>query len=182
MNLKITEIMEKQKELSIMRWEYWETEVVFTPQWWFLLISFIILFLVWLVILDKTRLVSIFLFGFITFSIVSILDTLGGEMQLWEYPKMILPWGPRIVTIDLMITIFLMLLYQFFHTWKIYILATFCLSAVFSFVMEPIATYLDIYLPIHWSHFYSFPIYILLAVCIKFCVDKLLKTQKTTGY
>ncbi|MBM7604969.1 putative integral membrane protein [Metabacillus crassostreae] len=182
MSVNITEILRKQEEVLTLRLEYWRNEVVFTPQWWFLLVSFIILVIFWLFILDKTRVVSILLFGFVAFSIVSILDTLGGELLLWEYPKMVLPWGPRIVTIDLMISIYFMILYQFFQSWKMYIIASICLSAIFSFILEPFASYLNIYMSLHWSHFYSFPIYILLTIFIKYVVDKLLKIEKTTGY
>lgn len=181
MILNINEIIRKQQEVLTMRLEYWRTEVLFTPQWWFLLISFLILVILWLFIFDKKRVISITLFGFISFSIVSILDTLGGELLIWEYPKMVLPWGPRIVTIDLMISIFFMMIYQFFHSWKLYIIASACLSAIFSFILEPFASYLNIYMSLHWSHFYSFPIYILLTIFIKYVVDKLLKIEKTTG-
>lgn len=171
----ITDIMESQAKLSTMRWNYWKDQIVFSFSWWFLLLSFLLLIIVWLRLLDRNRLVLILLFGFITLTIVTTLDTLGGELQLWEYPRMILPWGPRILCIDIMISIFFMLMFQFFTHWKSFIISSIVLSTIFSFVFEPIAEYLGIYLPIKWSHFYSFPIYIFLAVVIKLFVERIAK-------
>ncbi|PGT82258.1 MULTISPECIES: CBO0543 family protein [Bacillaceae] len=180
MNPSLIDIMETQAKLSKIRWEYWRDDIIFSYQWWFLIITFVILFIVWIRLLDKSRLLTILLFGFITLNIVTFLDTLGGELQVWEYPKMILPWGPRILCIDLMISIYFMLLYQFFTKWRSYIFASIILSAIFSFIFEPIAILLGIYLQISWSHFYSFPIYILLAISIKWMVEKLIKINNLT--
>ncbi|WP_121664408.1 CBO0543 family protein [Metabacillus litoralis] len=180
MSPSITDIMETQEKLSKMRWEYYQHDIIFSFQWWFLIVTFIILFIVWIRLLDKSRLLTILLFGFITLNIVTFLDTLGGELQIWEYPKMILPWGPRILCIDLMISIYFMLLYQFFTKWRSYIFASIVLAAVFSFIFEPIAKLLGIYIPISWSHLYSFPIYILLAISIRYLIEKLITINNLT--
>lgn len=180
MSPSLMDIMETQAKLSKIRWDYWRDDIIFSYQWWFLIITFVILFIVWIRLLDKRRLLTILLFGFITLNIVTFLDTLGGELQIWEYPKMILPWGPRILCIDLMISIYFMLLYQFFTKWRSYIFASIILSAIFSFIFEPIAILLGIYIQLSWSHFYSFPIYILLAVSIKWIVEKLIKINNLT--
>ncbi|MFD2216663.1 CBO0543 family protein [Metabacillus endolithicus] len=180
MSPSLMDIMETQVKLSKIRWDYWRDDIIFSYQWWFLIITFVILFIVWIRLLDKRRLLTILLFGFITLNIVTFLDTLGGELQIWEYPKMILPWGPRILCIDLMISIYFMLLYQFFTKWRSYIFASIILSAIFSFIFEPIAILLGIYIQLSWSHFYSFPIYILLAISIKWIVEKLIKINNLT--
>ena len=180
MSPSLMDIMETQAKLSKIRWDYWRDDIIFSYQWWFLIITFVILFIVWIRLLDKRRLLTILLFGFITLNIVTFLDTLGGELQIWEYPKMILPWGPRILCIDLMISIYFMLLYQFFTKWRSYIFASIILSAIFSFIFEPIAILLGIYIQLSWSHFYSFPIYILLAISIKWIVEKLIKINNLT--
>lgn len=180
MSPSLMDIMETQAKLSKIRWDYWRNDIIFSYQWWFLIITFVILFIVWIRLLDKRRLLMILLFGFITLNIVTFLDTLGGELQIWEYPKMILPWGPRILCIDLMISIYFMLLYQFFTKWRSYIFASIILSAIFSFIFEPIAILLGIYIQLSWSHFYSFPIYILLAISLKWIVEKLIKINNLT--
>ncbi|UHA60615.1 hypothetical protein KDJ21_002460 [Metabacillus litoralis] len=180
MSPSLMDIMETQAKLSKIRWDYWRDDIIFSYQWWFLIITFVILFIVWIRLLDKSRLLIILLFGFITLNIVTFLDTLGGELQIWEYPKMILPWGPRILCIDLMISIYFMLLYQFFTKWRSYIFASIILSAIFSFIFEPIAILLGIYIQLSWSHFYSFPIYILLAISLKWIVEKLIKINNLT--
>ncbi len=175
MNPSMQDIMNAQEEISTLRWYYWKNEIVFSPQWWFILTFLFILIFVWLRLLDRSRILPILLFGLITLTIASLLDTVGGELQLWEYPKMVLPWGPRVICIDLMIAIFFMLLYQFFKKWSSFLIAAVCLSAIFSFVFEPSAIYMGIYFPLTWSNLYSFPIYILLSACIKLIVEKVCK-------
>ncbi|XQY92322.1 hypothetical protein ACNRWW_02440 [Metabacillus sp. HB246100] len=176
--IHIQDIIEKQEIISKMRWEYWQNHIVFSPQWWFLLISVLLLFIVWLIVSDKHKLLPILFMGVITFSVVSILDTIGGDIDLWDYPIMVLPWGPRILSIDIMISIFFMLIYQLFQTWKAYTIAALGMAFTFAFIFEPIATYLGIYLPLNWSHFYSFPIYFLLAIGIRAFVDKMVSISK----
>ncbi|PMC36716.1 hypothetical protein CJ195_14910 [Bacillus sp. UMB0899] len=177
MNPSMQDIMKAQEKISTLRWYYWKNEIVFSLQWWFILIFLFILLLVWLRLLDHSRIFPILLYGLITFNIASLLDTLGGELQLWEYPKMVLPWGPRIICIDLMISIFFMLLYQYFVKWSSFLIAAVCLAAIFAFVFEPAAIYMGIYFPLSWSNLYSFPIYILLSSFIKVIVDKICKLR-----
>ncbi|MBU7594790.1 CBO0543 family protein [Metabacillus halosaccharovorans] len=175
MNPSLQDIMKAQEKVSSLRWYYWRDEIVFTPQWWFMLIFLIILIFVWIRILDHSRIFPILLYGLLTFNIATVLDTFGGELQLWEYPKMVLPWGPRVICIDVMIALFFMMLYQFFVKWKTFIFASIFLSGIFAFVFEPVAMYLGIYKPLIWSNLYSFPIYFLLAISIRGIVEKIRK-------
>lgn len=175
MKERMNEILSVQQELSLLRWNYWKETVVFSPQWFFLLGSFLVLLIIWIKVVDKRKLHEILLFGLITLIIASVLDTVGGELNFWDYPYMVLPWGPRVISIDIMIAIFFMLLYQYFISWKTFLFGSVILSFIFTFIFEPIAIYLNIYKPLMWKSIYSFPIYILLAVSIRWLVVKLNK-------
>lgn len=181
MSYSFSDIVHIQGVLKIKRWEYWREEVVFTPQWWFMLGVLLFIFIVWIKIVDKSRLQSILLVGFTTLSIAFFLDVFGGEFSLWDYPKMVLPWGARNTCIDLMISILFMLLYQFLTSWKKYFLGAVFTSATFSFVFEPISVWMSIYDPYNWSKIYSFPIYILLMILIKAFVDKVNEIDKNAS-
>lgn len=172
---------EIQQQLSTLSGEYWLQEVVFSFQWWFLLIATLLICWLWLKMVDRKNLRSIVLYGVITMGIVMFLDFLGAELVLWDYPAMVLPWGNRIIFINMIISIVYMLLYQFFPAWNRFILATVVNALIFAFVLEPLAIFMDVYKPYAWEHIYSFPIYILLPIIIKWVVDKvyLIEVQTT---
>ncbi len=188
-NSKLHEIHLQQTKLSELRWSYWSEEVFFSFQWFFLVISTLVLVYLWIKILDRSRLLSILLFSSLVFIIASTLDTIGGELQFWEYPYMILPWGLRILSIDLMISIFYSLLFQYVSKWKPFILGSILIAFIFAFVFENVAIWLNIYAPIVWEHIYSFPIFILIPLIGKKIVDSITsasnepikKTQVTLG-
>ncbi|WP_407271292.1 CBO0543 family protein [Radiobacillus sp. PE A8.2] len=175
----LTNIQEAQKTVSSLRWEHWRSEVVFSPQWLFMIVSLTILIILWVRIVDKTRLKNILLFGTISLLIVTVLDTLGGELQLWEYPYMVLPWGPRIICIDMMISIIFMVIYQYARQWINFIISAIVIAVCFAFILEPIAIKMQIYKPYEWKSFYSLPIYIFLMIMIRLIVDKVLKIEST---
>jgi hypothetical protein len=96
MIINLTEVHESQKILSSFRWQYWKTEVFLSFHWWFLLAIPFSFILIWIKIVDRKNLRNIVLNGTITLSIVFFLDVFGGELQLWEYPYMVLPWDQEI--------------------------------------------------------------------------------------
>ncbi len=172
-SIDLQDIHEAQNYLSNLRWEYWREEIIFSFQWFFLLFVLFIVLIVWIKTLQRKNLQSTLLVGSFTLIVTTFLDTLGGELQLWEYPYMILPWGPRILCIDIIIAVIFMMNYQFFHKWKSYIFSSTIISAVFSFVLEPLSVLLNLYEPMKWNSFYSFPIYILISLIIKWIVEKI---------
>ncbi|WP_100012265.1 CBO0543 family protein [Lentibacillus sediminis] len=177
--VQLVDIKEAQQKLSELRGEYWLQEVVFSFQWWFLLISMLLIGLLWLRIVDRKMLRGITLYGVITLGIVMFLDVFGAELVLWDYPAMVLPWGSRIIFINMIISIVYMLLYQCFPAWNRFILASAVTALIFAFVLEPLAIYMNIYEPYTWEHIYSFPIYILLPIIIKWVVDKIYLIERT---
>lgn len=176
--VELKDIHEAQKTISSLRWKYWNQEVLLSPQWLLLILVLIIFIIVWIKVVEKENIKNIILYGSLTLIITSFLDTLGGELQLWEYPYMVLPWGPRIICIDMMVAILFMLNYQYFKKWRAFLLSTTIMSFIFSFVLEPLTVFLHLYEPIVWKFIYSFPIYIFLAVSIKWIVEKIDSIEK----
>ncbi|MBZ9536806.1 hypothetical protein KGR20_21845 [Cytobacillus oceanisediminis] len=170
-SVRFSELEKAQKTLSHLRLDYWREEVLYSFQWWFLLISTFVIGYLWWKFVDRSRLRNIVLHGFLTLSIVIFLDVLGSELHLWDYPKMVLPWGSRIICIDIIISLVFMMLYQRFRVWKTYILISLLMALTFAFILEPLAIFMNIYKPYAWKSVYSFPIYFLLSVFIKWLVD-----------
>ncbi|UJF32345.1 hypothetical protein [Paenibacillus hexagrammi] len=174
----MNELNELQTALSDARWVYWYQHVFLSWQWLLLLLFTAVLTLVWVMAVDRIRLLAIVFFGSCIFIASLIADSLGGELQLWDYPSMLLPWGPRIICIDWSIAIFSMMIYQLFTNWLLFLGAAICLSAFFSFILEPLASVWDIYQLYAWEYLYSFPIYILLFLLVKAITDKIAAVQK----
>lgn len=153
--------------------ENWLTNTVFSFNWWLLLLSSISLFILWLIILDKKRIIEITAFGLLVGTTGFILDTFGISFVLWSYPDRILPVISSIVEFHhVHLPIIYMLIYQRFNNWKSYFVALIIMSIAFSFVLEPITLWLGIYEIYHWKFIYSFPIYILIGCIIKWLMQK----------
>lgn len=176
--VKLEDIISLQEKIGKLRWDYWRDDVLLTWPWWFLLLSMLVLIFLWWKTVDRTRFTSIVTFGLFIFASALFFDTFGAELILWDYPYMVLPWGSRLFCVDLMIAIFMMWLYQWFVSWPIFLIGATVMSTVFSFVLEPLAVWMEIYSMYAWKHYYSFPIYILLAAVAKLVIDAIVRMQE----
>ncbi|WP_186579324.1 CBO0543 family protein [Aquibacillus kalidii] len=174
-----SDIINTQKELRWLRWEYWVNEVFLTWQWLFLIFSVCFTIFIFVKLVDRTKLTKVLLVGTSSLMIVTFLDVLGAELVLWDYPTMVVPWGSRLICVDIIISIIFMLIYQFFPNWKKYVIASLIVSAIFSFILEKVAIWMEIYHPFAWKSIYSFPIYCLLLITIKWVVDRVYSLENT---
>lgn len=166
------DIIEITKQFRNMKVEYWLNENLFTLSWWILFITTIGIFIVWLILLDKKRIMEIIIYGLLVTYIAVIADSIGVALLLWHYPNTLLP-APLIVEIHrVQMPVIYMLIYQYFPAWKPFLIATTLNAFVFAFILEPILIWLKIYEPYHWEHVYSLLPYILIAVVLKFVVNK----------
>lgn len=167
-------IIELQRQLTSLRIDEWLREDVFHFKWWFLLGIFIVSISAWWILVNKTRLHEISLYAALTMIITLGLDEYGEELTLWDYPIDIIPIFPPLTAVDLasLPTVY-SLIYQYFTTWKSFILASLVMSTVFCFVLEPILEWAKFYHTITWKYYYGFPIYPAIAICIRFVVIKI---------
>lgn len=171
-------IIELREYMWELLFDYWKSHTLFSFNWWFLLITSILFFVVWLWLVDKSRIIEIITFGLLISTFVFILDLIGITTVLWSYPDRLLPVMTPILEIHKMhMPIIYMLIYQYFQQWKSYILVLTFTSFIFSFVLEPITEWLGIYEVYRWRYVYSFPIYILLGVIFKWMLIKLKQIQ-----
>ncbi|GAE32888.1 CBO0543 family protein [Halalkalibacter hemicellulosilyticus] len=167
---ELIKLRQKTRDILI---EYWLTETVFSFNWWFLLTSTIVFIIIWLIILDKTRIIEIAFFGLLVGSSTFILDTIGITLVLWSYPDRVIPILPPIIEIHKVhLPIIYMIIYQYVENWKFFLLSVTIASFIFSFVFEPLTVSLGIYEIYHWKYIYSFPIYILGGLIIRWMVLK----------
>ncbi|WP_221564495.1 CBO0543 family protein [Alkalihalobacillus sp. TS-13] len=134
----------------------------------------IVPWIIWWKTVDRNRLMEILTFGLLLSTIVVLLDTTGIHNQWWIYNSKLVQIIPHLIPMDYsVLPVGYMLTYQFFGSWRRYILAAIVLSAIGAFIIEPFFVYLDIYEQLKWRHFYSFVIYILIAIVIKFTIEQI---------
>lgn len=166
-------IVRLQQQLSEARLLFWKEEVFLSWQWILLLLVTVLATLAWLRLVVCGKLRPILICGALTLIFSLLADTIGGELLLWDYPRMLIPWGPRNTAIDWMIALFFMLMYQHFPKWRAYLSASLALAVLFSFVLEPLVKAMGIYQEYDWKSWYSFPIYFSMACAIKAATDRL---------
>jgi len=168
-------IFELEKQLTQNRIQNWINQDLFTYQWWLLLGTLVIPWLLWWIWVDKKRLTEITLFGVITLIIASFLDSVLSDLWLWEYNYYVIPLWPRLISADFaIIPVTYMFVYQYFRKWKEFLLAMLIVGAFFAFFGELLLVWLGIYTLHGWKHFYSFPIYIAIGLSIKYLMQTIL--------
>ncbi|MCT1904306.1 CBO0543 family protein [Oceanobacillus sojae] len=167
------DIIELGKQYKINKMEYWLNENLFTSSWWILFVTTIGIFIVWLFLLDKKRIIEILTYGFFVTGTAVIADAFGVALSLWHYPNTLFP-VPLIVEVHrIQMPVIYMLIYQYFPAWKSFLIAVTINAFVFTFILEPTLVWLHVYELDHWKHIYSFLPYILIAVVFKSIVNKL---------
>ncbi|HEY5586821.1 MAG TPA: CBO0543 family protein [Ruminiclostridium sp.] len=144
-------------ELWNLNYTQWKTQTLFSIQWWSMFALVAIFYAIWWVIVDKRRLSQILLFGsFIAVSRV-VMDIIGFNAILWSYDIRLSPFSPCPFQYDFtMIALALMVVYQYCHSWKKFLVWTGVVTGIMSFVFFPILIKFGFLTVYHWSLFYSF--------------------------
>lgn len=168
----LSEIEMVHRQLTELRQQYWSHYDLFSAQWWFLLVLFIVPWVVWWRLVDKTRLKDIVWFGIATSYLIFFLDHVGYELNLWIYPHKIIRFIPESSAYDLgILPVLHMLVYQYYRTWRSFLIANTIMAAVFVAVCEPVSVWLGLYKLLHWKYIYSFPLYIIKVAFMKWLLQ-----------
>ncbi|HEY5560312.1 MAG TPA: CBO0543 family protein [Clostridiaceae bacterium] len=154
--------------------KHWLGTNVFSLVWWFMVISFLIAWFVWWKLVNKSRFAEIVTYGLLVAMVSIILDIIGTSNVIWGYPNMLVPLAPPMFYADMCsMPVIYMLIYQYFRSWKSFIIAMTITAFIIAFIGEPIAVRLDIYELNSWKYLYSFPLYILIAIMLKWINNKI---------
>lgn len=172
-------IFEMHQAFSHAREQVWTEEILWTWQWWLLVLLLILPWLIWMRLVNKRRLTEICLLGMFVMATVTWMDELGTELLLWYYPYKIIPYYPQLVPINYsVLPVTFMLIYQYASNWHLYALALTAMAALFSWVAEPILEYFGIYQVLTWKFSYSFPIYILIGISHRWLLELILSIAR----
>lgn len=172
-------ILDVQNQAVQLQFLHWCKEEVFTFQFWLLIAMLTIPWIIWVKLVDKKRLNEIFIYGLLVVTVVTLLDELGCQLNLWEYLVDIEPYFPRLIPMNFsMLPVIYMLIYQYFPRWKSFLLFNFFAAVFFTFIGEPILSAAKIYVLIKWKSIYSFPIYIVIAIALKALTGFIIKSNQ----
>jgi hypothetical protein len=152
---------------------HWLNHALFTWNWW-ILVTFIVLpLLLWIKVFDRKRVLELLLVWTLVIIPTSYLDAIGIDLKFWVYPVQFVPITPRALPFDFFVVgIAYMLLYQYFNSWKKYLIALLLMSFTYAFIGEPLSHALNLVYYIKWKYFYSFLYYIILGLTVKVIVNK----------
>jgi hypothetical protein len=173
-NLLFKDVQDKRMDFLKLFHEYWINHEFLTWQWWMLLITTILVWVIGVKTVDKKRTQLILNYGLIVGILSLILDMVGLNHGLWAYPiRLYWAFIPPFIPYDLAyLPVIFMLVYQRYgQRWFSFLLVIILISAIFSFVIEPLFNWMGIYVLYKWKYIYSFPIYISLACFVKFLVE-----------
>ncbi|WP_421385328.1 CBO0543 family protein [Bacillus salacetis] len=153
--------------------QYWLEYELFSWNWWILVAFVIVPWALWVKVLDRKRVMEIILFGSLVVIPTTYLDAIGSDLRFWMYPTELIPVTPRAIAFDMsMVVVAYMLIYQYFSSWKSFIIALVCMALLFAFIGEPLSHVLHLVYYFKWKYIYSFVYYILLGLLNKAILEK----------
>ncbi|WP_057763082.1 CBO0543 family protein [Cytobacillus praedii] len=156
----------------------WLKNELFTWEWWVLVAFFILPWIIWAILADKTKLLESTLFGTLVIIATTFLDAAGLELEFWKYPVQLVPIAPKAIAFDMsMVPVAFMLLHQYFVNRKSFIIALLITSAIYAFIGEPLSNWLGLVQYDKWKYIYSFFYYVIIGLIIRWLIIKLKKLQ-----
>jgi hypothetical protein len=141
--------------------ENWLQNGLFTWTWWFLVGSVIVPWILFAKLYDRKRALSIWLFGLTVILITAYTDDLGSELGIWVYPIPFIPFSLVALPFDFSIVpVAQMLIYQYFTSWRAFLLALTGQAAVFAFIGEPFSVWAGAVAYDGWTYVHSFLFYL----------------------
>ncbi|WP_407271013.1 CBO0543 family protein [Radiobacillus sp. PE A8.2] len=167
------DVVELHKKFIQADFQRWITYELFSWSWWLLVLFLIIPWIIWIKFFDRKRFMEIILFGALTVIPTTYLDAIGSDLGFWIYPTELIPITPRAIAFDMsLVAITYMLLYQYFTTWKSFLIAQVIMALLFAFVGEPLSHTLNLVLYMKWVYLYSFIYYIIIGIASKAILEK----------
>jgi len=152
-------------ELWNLTYTQWKTQTLFSIQWWSMVALIAISYAIWWVIVDKRRLSQILLFGSLVAVMRVMMDIFGTNAVLWSYDIRLTPFSPSPFLHDFTVTpLALMVVYQYCHSWKKFLVWTGITTGIISFVFFPILISFGFLKLYNWNLFYSFVLFIGIAL------------------
>lgn len=150
---------EIRRLLVSQSYQNWITNEVFSFKWFLMIGMLVVVYSVWLKLLDKSRLKDLLLYGSLLAVGFTLSDViLGSYFGFYSYKVNLLPLKPPVFIASITIMpIMFMLVMQYTSSWRSFTLWASIAAAVYSFILIPLYTKLDIlYFYKGYNFFFSF--------------------------
>ncbi|MCX7711550.1 MAG: hypothetical protein N2484_17050 [Clostridia bacterium] len=146
---------------QVMYWnqsyQRWAAQELFSFGWFFNIVFLIVLYTVWIKIVDKRRIKELLLFGSFISVAAGFVDVIAVSSGLWEYKIRLFPINPATFPFDYtVVPIFYMIVMQYTSSWRGYLIGSLLAAGVFAFVISPIYINLGIKQYHNFNYFYMF--------------------------
>ncbi|MGV8983900.1 hypothetical protein [Clostridium sp.] len=160
---------ELSKKLAEESYKRWINDELFSLNWFILLITSVIFYVIWLKLLDKSKAKDFLLIGSLSAVLYLIGDTiLLGFFGVAEYKVSITPFMPSLLIVSVTLgPVVIMLAQQFTSSWKGFLLLGSIGMAILAFVILPIYSLLGILKLHNWNYFYQFLYTLLSALMVR---------------
>lgn len=168
-----TDIIELKKLLEQVNSDYWLTHTFLNWEWWLLLVLTIIPWLVIWKVMDKERTYEILTYGFLLASLTMIVDNIGSSLVWWDYPNQLDPVSLPLFPADVSIVpCAMMVVYQYFKTWRSYVVAMLGLALFAAYIGEEIFILMDFYTRISFKAYHTVIFFMVAGILGKWFVEK----------
>ncbi len=158
-----------QIELWKLSYQRWSTQELFSLPWFFNIAFLLILYVIWIKLLDKRRIREILLFGSLIAVSATFIDIAAVTTGLWEYKVRLLPISPAPFPFDYtVVPILYMFVLQYTSSWFNYLIGSLVASALFSFVISPVYVLFGIKEYHNFNYFYLFILVFVVTTIVKF--------------
>lgn len=167
-----TQIDKMGSKFNSLQREIWLHHDLFSPGWWSIVIFNVLFFILFIILIDRYRMLLISFAFVINFVIVGIGNELGFNFDFWSYPHQLVVFTHRFNAVDFaVVPVIMSLIYQFFSKWKAYFLASIVMSAIMCFIGIPLFVYFGLYKLDNWNYFYSFLVTVSMFIISKIIID-----------
>lgn len=161
-------LYEIQMEFWKQSYQRWSTQELFSFAWFFNIAFMLILYVIWIKIVDKRRLKELLLFGSLIAISANCIDIVAVTTGLWEYKVRLLPISLFPFPFDYtVIPILYMLVLQYTMSWRNYLIGSLLASAFFSFVISSVYVLIGIKQYHHFNYFYMFILVFVITTIVK---------------
>ena len=175
------DIQKAREHLTEVSYNHWVHHDLWSFNWWILLIATFLPWVVWFRLVNRDRIFEVFSYAMGFGVTASILDVFGVDYEWWGYPDKLVAMMPPLFPADIaVLPVLYSLVYQYSSTWKKYMLYSGLVSALISYIIEPICKKMGIYENQHFTHTMSFIGFTILSLIIKWIMEAV-KRFKVSG-
>ncbi|QGQ47856.1 CBO0543 family protein [Metabacillus sediminilitoris] len=165
-------IEEMTNALHKIEMEHWMNHDLFSIQWWSILLLNAILLIIFILFIDRQRILLISLAFMISYALTTVFDDIGEYFLLWSHPYQLVQFLSPLASVEFIVVPSIMaLMYQTFSKWKFYLIADLIVVGIISFIVQPIFVYTDLYKLHNWTYFYSFIVLFIIGIIGKMVMD-----------